>query len=66
MTSLLTTRQVALRTGLSVARVRQLAPKYAYLAPLGYGGSIWLWDDEALVRMGQRRKAPGSGRRKVN
>lgn len=60
---LLTSREVAALTGLSLSRVRQLAPKMAVLYT-DYGANAWLWDEYALTQLAARRKAPGSGRRK--
>lgn len=61
---LLTSREVAALTGLTIHRIRQLAPVYAEKRKVFASACMWLWDDDALAKLAARRKAPGSGRRK--
>lgn len=61
---LLTSREVAEQTGLSLSRVRQLAPSMAELYTYPGQPAVRLWNVETMATLNARRKSPGSGRRK--
>jgi len=60
---IITTRQAAEMVGLSIHRMRQLAPVYAERMEDYAGHEIWMWDADALAALDTRRKSPGSGKR---